>query len=340
MCAQAKPGPGVGKSPLEQFEVSHPLQCVAVDISGPWPITDSQNEYIVVVCDYYTKWTEAYAAKDHTAQTVADLLCVNFFSRFGCPTQLHSDQGREFESKLFSEICTLLGITKTRTNPYRPQSDGLVERINRTIKQMIRIFVNQNNANWDELLPYLLMAYRSTEHASTRCTPNILMLGRQIKIPLDLMVGPTPDKLDDICQIEYAEWLQKSMNKMFQFVFKNTQTAATRQKTNYDKKLKPKEFKIGQWVWRWYLPEANKKLGLGWKGPYLVINKITNLTYTIQPTKQGKSVNVHVDHLKPYECSETPENWLIGSVNPAKSPIKQTVTRTGRTIKPRKIYSP
>ena len=97
LCARAKPGPGLGRSALTPFQIKMPLECVAIEICGPLPATRDGNEYIIVLADYFTKWQEAFAVPNHTALTVAE-----FFCRFGCPIQLHSDQGREFESELFS----------------------------------------------------------------------------------------------------------------------------------------------------------------------------------------------------------------------------------------------
>ena len=147
---------------------------MAVDIMGPLPATANGNEYIMVLCDYFSKYTVAYAIPNHTAQTVADRIVTEFVAYFGVPEQLHSDQGREFESELFQELCRLLEIDKTRTVPYRPQSDGLVERFNRTVQQMLAMFVNEHRNDWDDHLPYVMMAYRASVQESTGCTPNLL----------------------------------------------------------------------------------------------------------------------------------------------------------------------
>ena len=101
---------------------------VAVDVLGPFPRTPIGNRFVVVAMDYFTKWPEAYAVPDQEAATVCEALIEGMFSRFGVPTVLHSNQGRNFEARLFAEMCTQLAIHKTRTTPLRPQSDGLVER--------------------------------------------------------------------------------------------------------------------------------------------------------------------------------------------------------------------
>ncbi len=87
------------------------------------------------------------------ASTVAKILVNEVISRFGVPDRIHSDQGRQFESGLFSELCKLLQIDKTRTTPYHPQSDGMVERFNRTLASMLSMFVDDNHSNWDEQIP-------------------------------------------------------------------------------------------------------------------------------------------------------------------------------------------
>lgn len=128
----------------------------------------------MVVGDYFTKLKEAYALPNHTAYTVADKLCTESLCKYGVPRVIHTDQGREFESLLFTSLCKTLGVEKTRTTPYRPQSDGMIERFNRTLQDMLSAFVNENRDDWDDHLPYIMMGYRATLHKSTSCSLNLL----------------------------------------------------------------------------------------------------------------------------------------------------------------------
>ncbi|UYV72260.1 K02A2.6-like [Cordylochernes scorpioides] len=124
-------------------------QKIAIDIMGQLPRSDKGNRYILVAMDYFTKWPEAFPLADQEAETVAETLISQFFSRFGVPMQIHTDQGRNFESRLFAQMCKLLGSHKTRTTPLHPQSDGMVEKFNRTLASQLSLFVAQSQRDWD-----------------------------------------------------------------------------------------------------------------------------------------------------------------------------------------------
>ena len=138
------------------------MQIVAVDILGPLPQTNSGHKYILVAGDYFTKWVEAYPIKDQEAATVAQKLLDEMFCRFSPPQQLHSDQGRQFEAGLITELCQLLHIEKTRTTPYHPQSDGQIERFNRTLLNMLSTCSEEQPKEWDQHLSKLCMAYNTS----------------------------------------------------------------------------------------------------------------------------------------------------------------------------------
>ena len=177
---------------MQIIRSGYPMERIAIDIAGEFPVTKRGNKYILVIQDYYTKWVECFAMHNTESATVAKLLVNEVVSRFGVPNKIHSDQGRQFESVLFKEMCQLLQIEKTRTTAYHPQSNGMVERFNRTLASMVGVFVNEHHSDWDELLPYLTMAYRSTEHETTGMSPNLLMLGRETTTPLDLAFEMPP----------------------------------------------------------------------------------------------------------------------------------------------------
>ena len=143
-------------------------------------------------------------------------------------------------------------IEKTRTVSYNPKSDGLIERFNRTLAAMLAMFVDANQKDWDDHLPYVMAAYKATQHTSTGVSPNLLMLNRELNYPLNLMVGPPPNQNMEQCPIKYIQWVQQAMLNAFTFTHGQLGLAAKRQKRGYERGLKPREYKEGSWVWRWY----------------------------------------------------------------------------------------
>ena len=123
---------------MQQYVSGAPMECDAIDFTGRLPRTRSGNSVIMVVGDYLTKWVEALPIPDQTAGTVARTLVEQVITRFGTPLEIHTDQGREIEAGLFQGVCQLLGIQKTQTTPFHPQSDGMVERFNRTVTTMLK----------------------------------------------------------------------------------------------------------------------------------------------------------------------------------------------------------
>jgi len=170
---------------MKQYNVGLPFERLAIDVAGPFPETNRGNKYILVAIDYFSKWPEMFAISNQEASTVADILVKNVFSRFGVPLELRSDQGRNFESKL----CDLLCIRKTRTKPLHPHSDGMVERFNKTIEQHLSKVVDQHQKEWDQHILLFLMAYRAAVHNSTGQSPSKVLLGRELRLPSDVVFG-------------------------------------------------------------------------------------------------------------------------------------------------------
>ena len=281
------------------------MQIVAVDIVGPITSGDAKKPYILVASDYFTRWAEAYAIPNQEAITVATTLIDEFFCRFSIPQQLHSDQGRQFESDVMKEVCKLLQISKTRTTPYHPQSDGLVERFNRTLISMLATSAHDNPTQWELHLRKICMAYNTSIHPSTGFSPFFLMFGRQAKLPVDLVYGPTPTEPQP--QHEYARQLQKILQGAFQAARDNMGTATERMKEVYNQRVHGKQYEPGDLVWL-HTPVVPKgkprKLHCPWTGPFRVVKRLSAVTYRILDlrriaARRRKRMVVHFDRLKP-----------------------------------------
>ena len=218
---------------MKQYNVGHPSERVAIDIMGPLPSSNNARYLLLVSC-YFTKWLDAIPINSIDAKTVATKLIEKFISVFGCPVTLHSDQGRNFESQIFKEVCNILGIEKTRTTPGRPQSDGMVERACRSVQAMLSAYVSENQRDWDIYIPLLMMAYRSSVHDTTKCTPCSMMLGREIRLPIDLAIG-IPETKQSNCETDYAYELEKQLIRIHNIARKHIQICSDGMKSYYDR---------------------------------------------------------------------------------------------------------
>ena len=141
---------------------------------------------------YLTKWVEAFPTSDQQATTIANLLIEHIICRHGVPEELLSDRGTNFLSDIILELCSLLGIKKINTSGYHPQIDGLVEKFNSTLQNMIAKSTDPNTMEWDKRLPLLLFAYRSVIQESTKESPFFLVYGRDPQLPTGSLLEQSP----------------------------------------------------------------------------------------------------------------------------------------------------
>ena len=218
-----------------------------MDIIRPLPTTRNINRFILVVIDYFTRWPEAYAMPNQEAHTIAEKLIREWISRYGVMKQLHTDQGRSFENEVMRELTDMLRIKKTRTTPYHPQSDGMVERLNRTLKDMLAKTVNDRHDDWDVWIPQVLLAYRTTTHMSTGFTPHYMMFGREARMPVDV-IAPDPPGEKDLSRQQYVRESKERFQKSYEVARETTGKSIQRYKEYYDAKANGKPFEIGDRV--------------------------------------------------------------------------------------------
>ena len=286
-------------APMQVLRSGFPMERIAVDIAGPFPVSNKGNKYILVVQDYFTKWVECFSMANMEAGTVAKIVVEEVVTKFGIPNKIHSDQGRQFESELFKEMCKLLQIEKTRTTAYHPQSDGMVERFNRTLASMISMFVDENHSDWDELLPYMTMAYRATENETTGMSPNILMLGRETTTPLDIAFE-MPAAIKAIPANQWVWELQDRMERAHTFVREQTGKSISRQKKYHDRKLVFDNIQAGDSVYVLFpvrLVGCSRKWTSFWRGPYKVSKTLSDVLYEVNCGRNGALEPIHIERL-------------------------------------------
>jgi len=312
-CAARKcRGAKTQRAALRKTVTGEPFARVGIDISGPYNPTPEGNKYILVISDYFTKWVEAYPMKNMEAHTVAEIVVTQFISRMGVPMIIHSDQGRNFESKLFQQMCVLLGVKKTRTTAFRPASNGLVERFNRTLNEMICTTVKEGPVTWDKRVHLLTMAYRGTPHESTGLSPNFMVYGRELYMPIDVMMGQPEREVES--ELEYTRGLRDRLEEAYDVAREHLKVDAVRQKRYYDLRAHEKPYEAGDLVWT--MNKSRKKgrcpkWQMRWLGPLVVLKRLNDVTYLVKLSERDEKV-IHYDLLKPYEGRDIPR-WVLAT---------------------------
>lgn len=289
------------KMPMMETDTpSHPWQKVALDIVGHLPKTKKGNEYILTVQCVFSKFVIAILLITQDAESVAEALKEEVLSVLGFPEEILTDQGANFQSKLFQSLCKLCGIKKIRTSAFRPQSNGSIERMHRSLKEYLRHFTNEAQDNWDEYLKMACCAHNSSVHSSTKFSPFELFTGRKPNIPSSFEKKSTEHEKF----YAYDDFVQKykhNMRETFDIAKRNLELVKAQNKKMYDKSINPKTFSVGDLVQ--LLNETvregrSKKLGPQWLGPYVIIEKLGDLNYKI---KLGRATKlVHANKLKHY----------------------------------------
>ena len=305
------------------------MERVHLDILGLFPKSHSGNVYILMLVDQFTKWLECYPLPDQNAETIPKAMVEGFIARFGCPLQIHTDQVRNFIGNLFTQVCQLLQIVKTRTTPYHPASNAQVVWFNKMLLQIICVYLKGNQRTWDENLQLLAGAIRASVHRTTGFTANRMMLGREVLEPIDMMLGTASQNLRQETPVEYVKKLEKRLKRVHKQARDTILSAQRRQKKDYDLKVLERKYNVGDLV---YLIHSSSKVGQSsklkpiWKGPYLVISPVL---FRIKDCK--REVIMNHDRLKPCKDRSIP---MWSPVIPQSSWTKLIMRTGGKHVLP------
>ena len=274
-----------------------PWTHIGVDHIGPLPKTDRGNEYLLVCMCQYIRYGEAFAVSDVSTKTTAHTIINGVICRYGLPISMTSDRGSGFVSQLAGDIYKELGMKQQKTTAYHPQSNGIVESFNKTLKQTLKIWANERQSDWDLLLPYAMFAYNTSYHSLLQETPFYLNHGRDARTTTDIVIGKRPEYKSGVH--EYAVQLSQNLYDVHTRVKDILKNINDDRIMKNDGDINLPSFNIGDEVLL-YDPTTPKglsrKLIKRWKGPYTVINKLSSTTYEI--IRDGRSQTVHMERIR------------------------------------------
>ncbi len=295
-----------------------------IDFIGPLPTSKKRNKHCLVMVDQLSGWVELKAMPVTTTKRVIDFL-EETFCRFGSPLKLVSDNASYFKSKAMRIFLRDWNVKQKCISPYHPQVNPS-ERVNKDLVRMIATFAEEQHNSWDEHLNSFALALRSQISKPRKMTPSMVMMGRQLKLPIDRALQQKPSEDYEADREKMLEF-PTSMNQIFEFVKAQMRQAQEANKVYYDEKRRPFEFEVGDLVLVRNHQKSDategiaKKLLQKWIGPFKVISK-NESNYVLNMGK-GFVPKRHISDLKPYhERKQTPrrEPWSLKKIQTGLEP--------------------
>lgn len=282
------------KMPMKITSTSYePFDKIYMDVVM-LPVSTNGYNCGLVIQDDLSRFLIVAPMENQESATVARTFVEQFICKFGAPKEVVSDRGTNFVSKLMQHVCKILHIKKIVTSAYHPQAN-LVERSNRELKIYLRNFIGKNPQCWDELIPYFMFEYNSTENSSTGYSPHELLYGRKPTIPSSIY------KINDV-DLNYDDYVRS-----MKIVFKDAhETARENLILSKEKRKEIYDKKTNDWVPMWgdrvlvqmVQTGIGQKLQQKWRGPYEIVKFNSDQTTTIK--NGNKLESVHNNRLRKY----------------------------------------
>lgn len=266
--------------PIPPTEI--PFQRLGIDLLGPFPKSRCGNRWIVVSVDYATTYVETKAIPDSSAEQIAMFLLQRIILRHGAPRELISDRGRNFLSAILASLLHACSVVHHTTTSYHPQTNGMTERINKTLVDMLYLYVDVEQTNWDEILPFSTFAYNTSLHSVTGFSPFYLLYARSPTTTLDTVL-PYHDDLvphDTMCDIFLRAEEARQLTRI------HSLDSQDMQRSYYNQHRRDVHYCPGDLVWV-FTPVRRKgrseKLMRHYFGPYKITKKLSSVTYEVVP---------------------------------------------------------
>ena len=286
------------QNPMQEREqATVPFENLSIDLVGPFPTAVGGFKYLLTAVDLATRWPEAIPLRTTTAKIITHSL-VSIFTRCGFPLRITTDNGPQFKGKFFKKWVTGLGIKHVVSSPYHPQGNGVVERLHRTLNQMISK-LTEKKGNWASTIPMALFFIRSTPCSAMGMSPFLARQGWEPTTPLELLYRAWDGS--DEGNVDLREWVDLNLERIEKYRDSAAATASEtvrKRKTVWDKKAKQRTFEVGDLVLA-RKPGATTKLEESWEGPFTFIKVNSPLSYGID-FGHRKSPSVHIQQLKKY----------------------------------------
>lgn len=290
-----------------------PFELISIDFVGPMKHKSEDFHYILVIIDHFTRWAITVPTKGQTAEIVAQSLLDEVYNRFGVPKRLLSDRGSVFIGELLTALNKHLGITRLLTSSHHPQTNGMVERFNSTLKDTLGTLVEEYGTQWVHILQSATFAYNTSKSEATGFTPYYALYGREAITPGD-QLAITASELDDtnITVPAYISFMLsnlRSCHEFIQTVFKNKEEHVLSERL---KRARILVYAPGDLVWV-QNPQADSKTRnqIGrvprWKGPATILERRGELSYLVEFTSAKENFmgltkysTVNVRNLRPF----------------------------------------
>ena len=321
---------------LQPKMIIKPGDCLSIDLLGPFVRGSSGEWFILTMVDVASRYTVVVATSVTTADRIADLVFKHWIKYFTLPVRILSDQGVQFESALFNRMCSRLGIKKSRTTTYHPQTNAQAERFHRFLLPVMQALVDGHPTRWPEYLDYAMFAYNTHDVAGVGLTPHQMMFARDARLPLDLMASSDFEFSVDARQ--YHLWHTRALRDVLAIIKAAAANIAAKNKLSYNARHKPVEFSVGQEVLLLMPPnvKGSRKLEPYVRGPFKVVGKNENgVNYTVRLIGHEPPIekNVHVSHLMKFEkarvrpvhakLTSSNETWQVRPTTVEPSESKQ-----------------